>query len=179
MRRTIATSLGTMTILLIAGLVLVHDRPANVRWLARETLEPIGNTRLAAPVPFHGARWSVHAEVDPGRGGWKRRLHLAPHPAEFRALVGLHPDYYEEGRSGAVRVRLHARSGGIDTVVASTTLLPNAAFRQRPFVPLCASLVRWAGAEATLVAMVDHPGPRPVEVLWIEPRVVRLGREPR
>lgn len=173
MRRVVWRTLGACVPCGLAMALIVAESCSGVQWLARDgRLRPLGDAQVLAPVPFHGSPWSVWARV--GReGGWARTVRVGGEATTLTGLVGLHPDFYEVGRCTRVVAEARVETEGTDTVVASVELLPVAERRYKPFVPMQASLEPWESTEARVVMWVRNEGPGPVEVFWVEPKVVR------
>lgn len=165
-----------LPIVLVVGMVVLDQRRGSY-WLARDGRDVIsvGDAEIVAPIPFHGTLWSVRAVVSEA-GGWETALRVPRHPTDLWAMIGLHPDLYERGRSTRVVVTTVVWDGTSWHSLGAITLLPGRKTRERPFRPVSYSLNQWQGQRIRVRMMARSEGTVPVEVFWIEPRLQPSGQ---
>jgi hypothetical protein len=159
--------------------IAIRDGSGRVVWLARDgrTVESFGEALIEAPVPFHGSLWSVWGTIpgDGGRGGWQTEISLDERPRDFVAKIGLHPDYYEIGRTDGVLISADVVEENRTTEVWSDMFAPGSRGRERPFRSVRISLSRWQNKNIALRMRALPYGKNTVVVIWVEPRLERVA----
>ena len=155
--------------------VVIRDCSGEVVWLARDgrSLQTFGDASVEAPIPFQGSLWSVWGTIPAGgeRGGWETALSLDGRPRDFVAQIGLHPDYYEIGRTDGVVISIDLLEDGRTTEVWSAMFSPVLRGRREPFRSVRVSLQSWQNKNVRLRMKARPYGTNTVDVIWVEPRL--------
>jgi hypothetical protein len=173
-KKIVAAVVAGMPIAVLVYFMIV-DRSAGVEWLARDgrSVESFGGASVEAPVPFQGSLWSVWCSFpdDGERGGWQTTVSLDEAPCDFVSKIGLHPDYYEIGRTDGVLVSVEVLEDGRPTELWSAMFSPGLKGRREPFRPVRVSLDRWQNRQITLRMKAVPYGANAVVVICVEPRI--------
>jgi hypothetical protein len=161
--------------------VVIRDRSGDVVWLARNgrSVESFGEASIEAPVPFQGSLWSVWGTIPAAgeRGGWQTAISIDDRPCDFVAKIGLHPDYYEIGRTDGVLISVEIVEDDHTTEIWSAMFSPGLKGRREPFRSVRVSLGQWQNKNITLRMKARPYGKNTVVVIWVEPRLEHVADE--
>ena len=87
------------------------------------------------------------------------------------AKIGLHPDYYEIGRTDGVLISIDVIDGDQTTEIWSAMFSPVLNRRREPFRTVRVSLHQWQNKNITLRMKARPYGNNTVDVIWVEPRL--------
>lgn len=159
--------------------LVVRDRSGGVVWLARDgrSVESFGEASIEAPVPFQGSLWAVWGTIPANgeRGGWQTAISLDDRPRDFVAKIGLHPDYYEIGRTDGVLLSVDVVEGDRTSEVWSAMFSPGLKGRREPFRAVRVSLDQWQNKNITLRMKAQPYGKNTVDVIWVAPRLEHVA----